>query len=78
MPDLVTTSETPLRNNPGQLLPGTVSYKMFLFFFKIFIYLSMTETHTHIKRERERERQRHKQVPHREPDVGLDPRSPGS
>ena len=33
-------------------------------------------------RERERERQRHmqreKQAPCREPDVGLDPRSPGS
>ena len=33
-------------------------------------------------RERERERQRHrqreKQTPQREPDVGLDPRSPGS
>ena len=34
------------------------------------------------ERERERERQRHrqreKQAPCREPDVGLDPRSPGS
>ena len=33
-------------------------------------------------REREKERQRHrqreKQAPHREPDVGLDPGSPGS
>ena len=27
--------------------------------------------------ERERERQREKQAPCREPDVGLDPRSPG-
>ena len=34
------------------------------------------------ERERERERQRHrqreKQAPHREPDVGLNPRTPGS
>ena len=40
------------------------------FFFKDFIYLFM--------RERERDRQREKQAPCREPDVGLDPRSPGS
>ena len=37
---------------------------------------------THTERERERERQRHrqreKQAPCREPDVGLDPRTPGS
>ena len=30
------------------------------------------------KRERQRHRQREKQAPCREPDVGLDPRSPGS
>ena len=30
------------------------------------------------ERERQRHRQREKQVPHREPDVGLDPRTPGS
>ena len=37
---------------------------------------------THRERERERERQRHrqreKQAPCREPEVGLDPRTPGS
>ena len=42
----------------------------------------MRDTHTHRGRERERERQRHrqreKQAPCREPDVGLDPESPGS
>ena len=42
----------------------------------------MHETHTHTHRERERERQRHrqreKQAPCREPDVGLDPGTPGS
>ena len=39
-----------------------------------------THTHTHTERERERERekQRQKQALCREPDVGLDPGSPGS
>ena len=41
-------------------------------FFKDFIYLFMRE------RERGRDRQREKQAPCREPDAGLDPRSPGS
>ena len=42
----------------------------------------MRETHTHTEKEREREEQRHrqreKQAPCREPDVGLDPETPGS
>ena len=42
----------------------------------------MRDTHTHTHRERERERQRHrqreKQAPCQEPNVGLDPGSPGS
>ena len=42
----------------------------------------MRNAHTHRERERERERQRYrqkeKQAPCREPDVGLDPGSPGS
>ena len=42
----------------------------FNFFFKDFIYLFMRDT--------ERERQREKQAPCREPDLGLDPRTPGS
>ena len=33
---------------------------------------------THRERERQRHRQREKQAPCREPDAGLDPRSPGS
>ena len=33
---------------------------------------------THRERERQRHRQREKQAPCREPDVGLDPGSPGS
>ena len=43
-------------------------------FFKDFIYLFMKDT----ERERQRHRQREKQAPCKEPDVGLDPRSPGS
>ena len=44
------------------------------FFFKDFIYLFMRDT----ERERQRHRQREKQAPRREPDVGLDPQTPGS
>ena len=45
------------------------------FFFKIlFIYSLETER----ERERQRHRQREKQAPCREPDMGLDSRSPGS
>ena len=43
-------------------------------FFKDFIYLFMR----HRERERQRHRQGKKQAPCREPDVGLDPRTPGS
>ena len=50
-------------------------------FFKRF-YLFIHERQRERERERERERQRHrqreKQAPCREPDVGLDPGSPGS
>ena len=38
----------------------------------------MKDTHTHTHTQRQRHRQREKQTPCREPDVGLDPRSPGS
>ena len=41
---------------------------------KDFIYLSMRDT----ERERQRHRQREKQASRRDPDVGLDPGSPGS
>ena len=44
------------------------------FFFKDFIYLLMRDTHT----EKQRHRQREKHAPCRDPDVGLDPRTPGS
>ena len=42
-------------------------------FFNLFIHERHRED-----RERQRHRQREKQTPRREPDVGLDPRSPGS
>ena len=48
-----------------------------LFFFKILLIYSW-ETHTQRERERQRHRQREKQAPCREPDMGLDPGSPGS
>ena len=67
------------------LSPGLLSHKqtinyvfffmiiVFFIFFKDFIYLFI-ET----ERERQRHRQREKQASYREPDVGLDPASPGS
>ena len=42
-------------------------------FFKDFIYLFMRDTHT----QRHRQMPREKQAPCREPDVGLDPGTPG-
>ena len=38
----------------------------------------MRDTHTERERERHRHRQRKKQAPCKEPNVGLDPGSPGS
>ena len=49
-----------------------LSYQADVVLFKDFIYLFMRE------RERQRYRQREKQAPCKEPDVGLDRRSPGS
>ena len=43
----------------------------FFFFFKILFI------HRDREREKQRHRQKEKQAPHREPDVGLDPGSPG-
>ena len=42
-------------------------FGILIFFFKIYLFI-----------QKERERQREKQAPCREPDVGLDPGSPGS
>ena len=47
---------------------------IFIFFNFLKFYLFIHERH----RERQRHRQREKQAPCREPDVGLDPRTPGS
>ena len=54
------------------------SQNALIFFFKDFIYESQRERETEGERERNRHRQREKQAPCREPDVGLDLRSPGS
>ena len=52
--------------------------RIFCFFFKILkIYLFMRDTHRKRERERQRHRQREKQAPCREPDMRLDPGSPG-
>ena len=57
-------------------------FSFFLVLFFLRFYLFIHEKHTHTERERERERQRHrqreKQAPCREPDVELDPGTPGS
>ena len=62
-----------------QLLPTNIcilvgSPTSFFFLFKDFIYLWETQR----QRERQRHRQREKQVPCREPDMGLNPGSPES
>ena len=50
---------------------------LFFIFLKFFLkILFIHERHT--QRERQRHRQREKQAPFREPDLGLDPWSPGS
>ena len=57
-------------------------FKCYIFKNYLFIYSWETQSTRERERERERERQRHrqreKQAPCRKPDVGLDPRSPGS
>ena len=69
------TSPVAQTRSPGLILV----YILYLFlrilffkFFKDFIYLLMRDL------ERQRHRQREKQAPLREPNVGLDPRTPGS
>ena len=51
------------------------------FVFLQYLFIRDKHTHTHRgrerERERERERQREKQAPHREPNAGLDPGTPG-
>ena len=40
--------------------------------------LFIHKRHTHLERERQRHKQREKQAPRRDPDKGLDPRTPES
>ena len=49
-------------------------YIPFIYIYILRFYLFILERH----RERQRHRQREKQAPYREPNVGLDPRFPGS
>ena len=53
---------------------GSISKERYNHFFKDFMYLFMRDR----ERERQRHRQREKLAPCREPDVGLNPWSPGS
>ena len=55
------------------MLPHLIHLDGFFFFFKI---LSIHERQR--EGERQRHRQRQKQAPRREPDMGLDPGTPGS
>ena len=83
--------ENSLQSIPGELYMNTGNVRgkikndwilliclIIYFFFKDFIYLLMRDTHTERERERQRHRQREKQAPCREPDMGLNPWSPGS
>ena len=66
----------PLSSHPHPIWPPSYvsSLRKHISFFKDFIYLFMRDT----EGERPRLRQREKQASCREPDVGLDPRTPGS
>ena len=71
------TEQSPLNSCPTKIcVIIIVCYWGLFFFFKILFYLLMRDTER--AREREAERQREKQASCREPNVGLDPRSPGS
>ena len=54
------------------------SYSLFIFIFLKILFIYSWETQRERERERQRHRQREKQAPCREPDVGLDPQTPGS
>ena len=51
-----------------------MTLNLFYFIFNFYLFMIVTEK----ERKRQRHRQREKQAPHREPDVGFDPESPGS
>ena len=81
-PPVVTHADPPAWNDLLAFLPRHIPTLSMLhlnitfFFFFLRFYLFIHETHTHTQRQRHR--QREKQTPCREPDTGLDPRSPGS
>ena len=54
-----------------------LTFLFYLFFLKI-LFIHERDTHRDRERERERDRQREKQALCRKPDVGVDPRTPGS
>ena len=55
-----------------------IRIRHFYFFLRFYSFIHNNHRKRERERERERERQREKQTPCREPDVGLDPRAPGS
>ena len=55
-----------------------VSNYITFFFYRFYLFIHETHTERERERERQRHRQREKQTPCREPDVGLNPRTPGS
>ena len=57
------------------ILQQSLVFPALLIFFFLRFYFSIYERHT---TGRQRHRQREKQAPRREPDVGLDPGTPGS
>ena len=54
---------------------GVMHFSSVLSFLRFYLFIMRDREK---ERERQRHRQREKQAPHREPDVGLNPRSPGS
>ena len=79
-PPYLLVSDTPLPKPAGQgwgeLPPLYVVHISFLK--KFYLFMRGRERERERERERQRHRQRKKQVPCREPDVGLDPGTPGS
>ena len=67
----------------GQVMDGVfLFFKILFFWFIIFVFLFILKIllvySQETQRETQRHRQRDKQAPYEEPDVGLDPKTPGS
>ena len=71
-----TTTVESARYNQQYFSLYSINFKRMPTTFFLRFYLFTHERHT--QRERQRHRQREEQAPCREPDVGLDPRTPGS